>query len=99
MTAPRFHPEALEEYLAAAAWYGADAGGLFVEHVASATSAIAEAPHAWPRWSTEGDARRFVLGRFPYSLIYLPEPAALVIVAVAHHRRAPGYWRARIGQP
>jgi toxin ParE1/3/4 len=39
--------------------------------------------------------RRFVLQHFPYSTVYLTLEAGY-IVAVAHHRRKPGYWRKRL---
>jgi len=39
--------------------------------------------------------RRYVLPDFPYSVIYFVE-AAIIIVAVAHDRRRPGYWRERL---
>ncbi len=33
---------------------------------------------------------------FGYSLIYLPGEKDLQIVAVAHHKRRPGYWTERL---
>ena len=32
---------------------------------------------------------------FPFYLVYRIEPAKIVVVAIAHNRRAPGYWRSR----
>jgi plasmid stabilization system protein ParE len=32
---------------------------------------------------------------FPFHLVYRNEQTKLVIVAIAHHRREPGYWRGR----
>jgi hypothetical protein len=32
---------------------------------------------------------------FPFAVVYRREGDELVIFAVAHHRRAPGYWKAR----
>ncbi len=40
-------------------------------------------------------SRRFPIRPFPYDLI--PEPDHLYVVAIAHHRRRPGYWRGREG--
>ena len=40
-------------------------------------------------------ARAFGLKRFPYQLVYRLTPDALVIVAIAHDKRDPGYWRER----
>jgi plasmid stabilization system protein ParE len=39
-----------------------------------------------------GRIRRYLLRRFPYSIIYQEALDELRIVAVAHHRRRPGYW-------
>lgn len=36
--------------------------------------------------------KRFILRRFPYSIIYQVAAAEIRILAVAHHRRRPGYW-------
>jgi plasmid stabilization system protein ParE len=40
-------------------------------------------------------ARRVALRRFPYSVIYLELGEELRILAFAHMRRRPGYWRNR----
>jgi toxin ParE1/3/4 len=40
--------------------------------------------------------RRFVLRRFPFSIIYLDDPEVRSIVAVAHSKRKPGYWKVRL---
>lgn len=39
-----------------------------------------------------GDIRRPILARFPYKLLYSVESDHVYIIAVAHRRRAPGYW-------
>ena len=40
--------------------------------------------------------RKRVLRKFRYSLIYTIEEDSLLILAVAHHRRRPGYWIERL---
>lgn len=42
-----------------------------------------------------GTRRRYILRRFPYSIIYQVTADDLLILAVAHHRRRPGYWADR----
>lgn len=42
-----------------------------------------------------GTRRRYLLRRFPYSVIYQITTEELRVVAVAHHRRRPGYWAGR----
>ena len=46
--------------------------------------------------SIDEHLRRALLLRFPYSLIYSEEAGSILIVAVAHQRRRPDYWRERI---
>jgi len=40
--------------------------------------------------------RRFGLKRFPFDLVYRVDGEQLVVVAVVHHRRKPGFWQTRI---
>jgi hypothetical protein len=40
--------------------------------------------------------RSFVLQRFPFSVVYLDDPDLVIIVAVAHGKRKPGYWKDRL---
>lgn len=42
--------------------------------------------------------RSWPLRRFPFSIIYTEYAEGLLIVAVAHQRRKPGYWRGRIAR-
>ncbi len=42
-----------------------------------------------------GNRRRYLLRRFPYSVIYQVTSNELRVIAVAHHRRRPGYWAGR----
>jgi plasmid stabilization system protein ParE len=39
--------------------------------------------------------RRFLFVHFPYSLIYGIDQDTIVVIAVAHHHREPGYWADR----
>jgi toxin ParE1/3/4 len=41
-------------------------------------------------------ARRFPLNPFSYDLVYVPVEGDIFLVAFAHHRRRPGYWRKRL---
>ena len=44
----------------------------------------------------DSDLRRTLLNRFPFSLIYTIEENEIVVVAIAHHGRRPGYWQVRV---
>ena len=39
--------------------------------------------------------RRFVMERFPYGIIYRLEENTIYIVAIAHFKRRPFYWKKR----
>ena len=41
-------------------------------------------------------ARRIFVKRFPYSIVFIEHEADLWVIAFAHHRRRPGYWRERM---
>jgi plasmid stabilization system protein ParE len=89
--------EALEEAEAAARWYAErspTAAAAFSEEIDEAESAIGRLPEAWPPF--DHGTRRYLLRRFPFSVVYRVEPERIVIVAVAHGRRRPGYWKSRL---
>lgn len=39
--------------------------------------------------------RKYTVDRFRYNVIYRVEEKAVNVLAVAHHRRKPNYWRKR----
>jgi len=61
--------------------------------LSAAIQNISEAPKRWPRLQQR--FRRYLLHKFPFSVIYLERPDCIEIIAVAHHRRKPGYWNTR----
>lgn len=92
-----FHPEARAEFEAAVEHYEAERRGLgrtFADAVRVATRHIAEAPAVGAPFT--GGTRRIFIRRFPYALIYATDERTVVVLAVAHFRRRPGYWRTRV---
>ncbi len=92
----RVHPEARREFNDAIDYYERESPGLgliFVGEVDSGFARIHEFPDAAPLIAKR--ARRLVLAKFPFSLIYETRDGYLVILAVAHHRKRPYYWRTR----
>jgi plasmid stabilization system protein ParE len=90
------HVEAEHELREAFLWYfERDAGtaGRFEVAVERALAALAEAPLQSPE--IEPGRRRLLIDRFPYALIYAVEGRRIVVLAVAHSRRRPGYWHGR----
>lgn len=88
-----FHPEAGEEVEASRQWY-AERNPLvaraFLAEIDLAVARIEEAPQRWPSYGKA--ARRYILPRFPFSVIYRIKDERIEVVAVAHNRRKPGYW-------
>jgi plasmid stabilization system protein ParE len=97
MTGIRFLPPAEAEFLQAMAHYEEQAPGLGADFVAEIERVVALIV-AHPQLGTPGpwDTRRILIRRFPFNVVYQPQPDFLLIVAVAHQRRRPGYWRARL---
>ena len=98
-----FLEAAEEEFLEAIDRYEEKQEGLgarFLAAVERASDRLEDWPHIGPVWTysevPEG-VRRLSLQTFPYHLVYVVEPR-LVVVAVAHMRRRPGYWRTRLRQ-
>jgi plasmid stabilization system protein ParE len=93
----RLHAEAWLEMEAADDWYlqrSVDASVGFIAVVSDAFERICQAPRRWPRYLH--GTRRLVLHRFPFSIVYLDDPDVVNIVAVAHAKRKPGYWKQRL---
>jgi len=65
----------------------------FLLELDAAIASIAEGPSRWPR--IHGRFRRYLLHKFPFSVVYLERPDFIEVIAVAHHRRKPGYWSKR----
>lgn len=94
-----FTPEALQEIDDAFEWYlerNLEAAEAFVHEVNRAAALIAGSPTVWPHF--EAGTRRYVLRRFPYDIVYVYReiPSGIEVIAVAHHKRRPRYWRGRL---
>ena len=91
-----FHPEAAAELEAGLAWYAARSGKVAEQFLAELDRAIAvilRSPRGWKQ--IIGPWRRYPLRRFPFLIYFRETDRGIAIVAVAHGRRRPGYWRER----
>lgn len=90
--------EAESELHEAVAWYmerSWQTARAFFDDYVHAETLVSEGPHRW-REIAPG-IRRLPFRKFPYSLIYsVVEPGHALVLAVAHQRRRPGYWRRRL---
>jgi plasmid stabilization system protein ParE len=66
----KIHDEATLDLRLAARWYNRRRGGLGAEFVLAVDAAIAKIVEAPRRWPPFAGARRYILRRFPYNVIY-----------------------------
>lgn len=92
-----YHPEAKSEIRESGIWYDLKVDGLgleFLLEVRKSEFRILQNPELWPIY--EAGTRRYVMQRFPFAIIYLFSEQKIQIVAVAHCKRRPGYWKNRM---
>jgi plasmid stabilization system protein ParE len=93
-----FHPQADDEFAEAVARYAEIAPGLgdrFYDTIGRLVAEIETAPQLHRPW--RHGTRRHFTREFPYALIYLERPDRIMVLAVAHFKRRPDYWRERLG--
>jgi plasmid stabilization system protein ParE len=90
----RFLPAAREELDAAAAYLDDRVLGLgkeLVDDVERTGSLVCQ--FAQMGRSLDSNHRAIPLQRFSFNLVYRIEDGEIIIIALAHKRRRPGYWR------
>lgn len=93
-----FHELAEAELNEAAAYYARARPGLgeaFLAEVQRAVDALAASPYSG--MEVEKGVRWWLVSRFPYSVLYRVRDDNIRVLAIAHHKRRPFYWRARRG--
>ncbi len=97
----RIHELVEDELADAASWYEGKQPGLGTALLELADQAVERIRSGvLPSSPTPGvtktkNARRVLLRRFPYSIVFYESEDQIVIVAFAHSSRRPGYWRSR----
>lgn len=100
----RILDEAAEEAVEAAAWYNNEHAGLGQEFSQVVDAAIDLLEDdivpltAMPGAAGLRGAKRLVLKRFPYDIVVRESVDEVIVVAVAHQSRRPGYWRDRLSE-
>lgn len=95
----RVTPEAEADIAEAFSWYEEADPGLgqrFVRAVRDAATLIGENAEMFA--PVHQDVRRILLRKFPYSLFYVVEADAVVILGCFHGRRDPSSWKNRGGE-
>jgi toxin ParE1/3/4 len=94
----RFRPAAAREFAADFRHYENDypgRGDRFVAAVDVGLRSIAEHPERYSLLQ-EPDIRSVKVKRFPYRVVYVVVGEDVDVIAVAHAKRRPGYWRRRL---
>ena len=100
MTRGRFLPEAESELAEAVQFYERAEIGLgaaFTLEVERTVDQICAFPESGSRFSAS--TRGKITANFPFWVIYRADAGEVTIIAVAHQRRKPGYWRKRTDAP
>ena len=97
MIKPRFLPAAATELLKEVAYYSnvRDGLGIRFEHAVESAVKNAVSNPSGGAPSPKGTRSRLVKG-FPFSVVYRASDTEILVVALMHHRREPGYWADRI---
>ena len=91
-----FHPDTSLEIKSSYDWYQLQANGLgddFVSELESAFETIASMPETWPKFGIS--FHRFLLSKFPFSIIYEINHDIVHVLAIMHNSKRPGYWHRR----
>jgi plasmid stabilization system protein ParE len=92
-----FHPKANEEYTHAARFYAdidPELGGRFYDQIERLILDIRRQPQLYPLF--DSPVRRHFDSVFPFAILYVDQPGQVLVVAVMHMKRRPGYWRERL---
>lgn len=92
----RLDRAARDEYLVAALQYlevSPRIAAAFVDQVEAAIAQVSGNPTVWRVVSA--DVRRYLVRQFPFGIYYTIERDEIVVWAIMHLHRQPGYWRER----
>jgi toxin ParE1/3/4 len=97
VTVVRFLPQAEAELLHEVEFYSHARSGTGVRFQAAVESSIDRAVrHPLGGAQSPGGTRSVLVKGFPFSVVYRADERVLLIVAIAPHRRRPGYWMPRV---
>ena len=104
MRSVRVLEAAAAEAAEAAAWYEDQRRGLGGEFRAEFKVAVDRLRESvvpgrsWPGLLGQRGVKRLLMRRFPFSVVFVAVGEGAVVLAIAHHRKKPNYWRDRLGK-
>ena len=88
--------EAEHELVEAIGYYESKSPGLgldFLNEIQFGLEIIRRLPTLWPL--RKDGTRRYLVHRFPYLVVYMHHEDHIWVIAFAHCKRKPGYWKER----
>ncbi len=95
-------PEAEEELLAAIDWYEEHRRGLgkelfrAVEKTIDQLGSPVDRSLPFPGVASDLGVRRILVNKFPFAVVFMKLKHETRILAIAHLKKRPGYWRYRL---
>jgi toxin ParE1/3/4 len=89
---------AADELTAGVRWYESQRLGLgadLFDAVSATIERIEQQPEIGATAQDDRRTRRALVERFPYQVVYRLDQDEILIVAIAHLKRRPGYWKHR----
>lgn len=68
---------------------------MFLDELDRAMDQLVQNPERYPPYDFA--TRRMVIRRFPFLIVFRETATGVEIIAIAHGRRRPNYWRDRLG--
>jgi len=93
------HPLALDEIIESKNFYDSKVEGLgtqLLDEINRSFNLIEDEPASW--FSYDKNLCRFILKRFPFSVIYRIREERIEVIAFMHHHRKPLYWKKRLNK-
>jgi plasmid stabilization system protein ParE len=93
-----FHPKATRDVAEASDWYSQRSkrtSERFIFELDHVLHVISDHPELFETFGL--GCRRALFRRFPYFVVYRFTAATIEVLAVAHAKRRPGFWRDRAG--
>lgn len=92
-----FHPDVTTDIHIAYKWYNSQLQGLgdrLLDELEDGYTAIQNFPDTWANF--QHGFKRFILNKFPFSIVYKVSNKKIYVVVVMHNSRKPEYWKDRI---
>ncbi len=95
----KLHPEAFDELAALVHFYAERdhrVAEIFKIRIREAFRDVEAYPLRFPAVGELPDVRKYKLHHFPVSVLYIIRSDTIWVIAIAHSRRRPRYWKSRM---